>query len=144
MQKPSHYFVVQSPFAQNLLCGFKTFEYRTNPEQFANKRIAVAVARNKFSQDDIDKESSFWELDDEEKKVLNNLCGQTRGGGIIIGEIKTGEASECTTEGMQGLGVPVLSSMLWPRSEWIASPGGLGCRRMPIIQDQNLILQGPQ
>lgn len=134
MIKPTHYIVVRAPYAQNLMLGYKTFEYRTNPAPFANKRIAVAVAKNKISDSEIENESVFWELDESEKAALKKLCARTGGGGIIIGEITTGEISECTTPGMEGVGVPVISAKLWPESEWIRSPGGLGCRKMPDHQ----------
>lgn len=46
---------------------------------------------------------------------------------MIIGEIVTGDVA--TYEGL--LGIPVLEFRLWPESEWIKSPGGLGVRHMP-------------
>ena len=46
---------------------------------------------------------------------------------MIIGEIVTGDVA--TNDGL--LGVPVLEFKLWPESEWIKSPGGLGVRHMP-------------
>ena len=39
--KPSHYFVIRSPYAQLVLAGVKTFEWRTNAKMFANKRLGV-------------------------------------------------------------------------------------------------------
>ena len=55
------------------------------------------------------------------------LFGKTNGCGMIIGEIVTGDVA--TYEGL--LGIPVLEFRLWPESEWIKSPGGLGMRHMP-------------
>ena len=59
--------------------------------------------------------------------MAEKLFGKTNGCGMIIGEIVTGDVA--TYEGL--LGVPVLDFKLWPESEWIESPGGLGVRYMP-------------
>lgn len=58
------------------------------------------------------------------------LFDKTNGCGMIIGEIVTGDA--CEYEG--ALALPVLKFKLWPESEWIESPGGLGVRHMPGVK----------
>ena len=51
--KPSHYFVIRSPYAQLVLTGVKTFEWRINAKMFANKRLAVAVSKSRAYEDDL-------------------------------------------------------------------------------------------
>ena len=46
---------------------------------------------------------------------------------MIIVEIVIGDVA--TYDGL--LGVPVMDFKLWPETEWIESPGGLGVRHMP-------------
>ena len=145
--KPSHYFVIRSPYAQLVLSGIKTFEWRTNANVFANKRLAVAVAKSRAYEDDLQVDIARWEkrwnkflkkvtAEDREAalaKLKTNrakaekLFDKTNGCGMIIGEIVTGDVA--TNDGL--LGVPVLDFKLWPETEWIKSPGGLGVRHMP-------------
>ena len=145
--KPSHYFVIRSPYAQLVLSGIKTFEWRTNANVFANKRLAVAVAKSRAYEDDLQVDIARWEkrwnkflkkvtAEDRETalaKLKRNrakaekLFDKTNGCGMIIGEIVTGDV--CEYEG--ALALPVLKFKLWPESEWIESPGGLGVRHMP-------------
>ena len=145
--KPSHYFVIRSPYAQLVLTGVKTFEWRTNAAMFANKRLAVAVSKSCAHEDDLQDDIVRWEkrwrkflkrvtMEDRETalaKLKRNrtkaekLFDKTNGCGLIIGEIVTGDVA--TYEGL--LGIPVLEFRLWPESEWIESPGGLGVRHMP-------------
>ena len=145
--KPSHYFVIRSPYAQLVLTGVKTFEWRTNAKMFANKRLAVAVSKSCAHEDDLQNDIAKWEklrskflkkanAKDRETaltKLKKNrtkaekLFGKTNGCGMIIGEIVTGDVA--TYEGL--LGVPILKFKLWQESEWIESPGGLGMRHMP-------------
>jgi len=146
---PSHYFVVKSPFAQLLLTGVKAEEYRSMPRQFANKRLAVAVARSRCTDDDFEAEASAWRewwdkpqegetrkahkelMDDidEDIAAARELFHETNGCGLIIGEIETED--EFSFPGCSGVGVK--SWKLWERSEWIPSPGGLGVRKMPSV-----------
>ena len=145
--KPSHYFVIRSPYAQLVLTGVKTFEWRTNAKMFANKRLAVAVSKSRAHEDDLQNDIAKWEklwskflkkatAKDRETalaKLKRNrakaekLFDKTNGCGMIIGEIVTGDVA--IYEGL--LGFPVLEFKLWPESEWIKSPGGLGVRHMP-------------
>lgn len=145
--KPSHYFVIRSPYAQLVLTGVKTFEWRTNAKMFANKRLAVAISKSCAHENDLQNDIARWEkrwnkflkkvtAKDRETalaKLKRNcakaekLFGKTNGCGMIIGEIVTGDVA--TYDGL--LGVPVLEFKLWLESEWIKSPGGLGVRHMP-------------
>ena len=59
--KPSHYFVIRSPYAQLVLTGVKTFEWRTNAKMFANKRLAVAVSKSRTHEDDLQNDIAKWE-----------------------------------------------------------------------------------
>ena len=59
--KPSHYFVIRSPYAQLVLTGVKTFEWRTNAKMFANKRLAVAVSKSYAHEDDLQNDIAKWE-----------------------------------------------------------------------------------
>lgn len=148
--KPSHYFVIRSPYAQLVLTGVKTFEWRTNANVFANKRLAVAVAKSCASEDDLqddiaqwekrwnkflkkatakDREAAFAKLKRNRSKA-EKLFDKSNGCGMIIGEIVTGDA--CEYEG--ALALPVLKFKLWPETEWIESPGGLGVRHMPGVK----------
>lgn len=63
----------------------------------------------------------------KKRAKAENLFDKTNGCGMIIGEIVTGDVA--SYDGLQG--VPVLEFKLWPESEWIKSPGGLGVRHMP-------------
>ena len=124
--KPSHYFVIRSPYAQLVLTGVKTFEWRTNAKMFANKRLAVAVSKSRVHKDDLQNDIAKWEklwskflkkatakdretaLEKLKKKraKAEKLLGKTNGCGMIIGEIVTGDVA--TYEGL--LGIPVLDS----------------------------------
>jgi hypothetical protein len=145
--KPSHYFVIRSPYAQLILTGVKTFEWRTNATMFANKRLAVAVSKSRAHEDDLQDDIARWEKrwnkflkkvtaedhEDALTKLKRNrvkaekLFKKTNGCGMIIGEILTGDVA--TYDGF--LGVSVQKFKLWPESDWIESPGGLGVRHMP-------------
>ena len=59
--KPSHYFVIRSPYVQLVLTGVKTFEWRTNAKMFANKRLAVAVSKSRAHEDDLQNDIAKWE-----------------------------------------------------------------------------------
>lgn len=59
--KPFHYFVIRSPYAQLVLTGVKTFEWRTNAKMFANKRLAVAVSKSRAHEDDLQNDIAKWE-----------------------------------------------------------------------------------
>jgi hypothetical protein len=39
--KPLQYFVIRSPYAQSVLTGVKTFEFRSNAKIFANKQFEI-------------------------------------------------------------------------------------------------------
>ena len=73
-----------------------------------------------------DRETELAKLERNRAKA-EKLFGKTNGCGMIIGEIVMGNIA--TYEGL--LGIPVLEFKLWPESEWIKSPGGLGVRHMP-------------
>lgn len=133
---PTHYFVIRSPYAQLILTGVKTFEFRTNAKTFANKCLAIAVAKSACNEDYLLEEFAYWKkknklLKGEDFKAacekarklldLTNACGK------IIGEIETSEVETLDSED----GIRILSYNLWPKSKWIDSPGGLGVRRMP-------------
>lgn len=144
---PSHYFVVKSPFAQLLLVGVKAEEYRSVPNQFANKRLAVAVARSKCSDEAFEAEAAYWrewwdspqegETEKAHKDLMDGIdkdiaearafFHETNGCGMIIGEIETEEAF--SFPGCSGVGVK--SFRIWDKKDWIVSPGGLGVRKMP-------------
>lgn len=145
--KPSHYFVIRSPYAQLLLAGVKTFEWRTNANVFANKRLAISVSKSFAKEEDLQEDIEDWWK--KFKRTLRDITGakreaafvefrkncakairlfdKTNGCGMIIGEIVTGYATDFAGD----YGVPILKFKLWPESEWIESPGGLGVRHMP-------------
>ena len=147
--KPLQYFVVRSPFAQLLLTGVKLFEFRTNAKTFANKRLAVAVSKSTGSEDQLEADITYWgkkfeksikhkspaeqadaRLDFEKScKKARNLFAKTNANGMIIGEVLTGDAGEFDGD----FGVDILEFKLWPESDWVVSPGGLGLRYMPGV-----------
>ena len=148
--KPLQYFVVRSPFAQLLVSGVKTFEFRTNAKTFANKRLAIAVSKFDGSEEDFDKQIAYWEkqLNKSLKKKsaaeqdfaraeyeqacskARKLFAKTNGNGKIIGEVLTGDMDVFDGE----YGVHILEFKLWQESEWLDSPGGLGIRYMPGVE----------
>lgn len=136
-KKPSHYFVVRSPFAEMILTGAKTFEFRSNAKTFACKRLAVAVAQSKGSEKELEEEAKlfrpYFEGEEEKfEKALEKAKRILRKGtanGMVIGEVETGEVSAIAGE----LGVSILKAKLWPEKEWVKSPGGLGIRYMPGV-----------
>ncbi len=152
MDKPLQYFVVRSPFAQLIVTGVKTFEYRTNAKTFANKRLAVAISQYTATDNDLEAEFGYWQKQfsksikkqsaseqDAAQEAFQKACrkaktlfGKTNGSGMIIGEVETGDAMESNGD----FGVPILSFKLWPETEWIKSPGGLGIRYMPGVEHE--------
>lgn len=148
--KPLQYFVIRSPYAQLLLTGVKTFEFRSNAKIFANKRLAISVSKTPGAEMMLEQEFKYWEKqlnkslkkssDDERETALatfqkacvkaKKLFEKTNGNGMIIGEVETGDASDFDGN----FGVPILSFKLWSESEWIKSPGGLGVRYMPGVK----------
>ena len=147
--KPSHYFVIRSPYAQLVLTGVKKFEWRSNASVFANKHIAISVSKSLAHEEDLQDDIAYWEkrlklsmrrktkkerdatieLFQKNRAKAERLFKKTNGSGMIIGEIVTGEA--CDYDG--DLAVPILKFKLWPEAKWIASPGGLGLRFMPKV-----------
>ena len=145
--KPLQYFVVRSPFVELLLTGVKTFEFRTNAKTFANKRLALAVSKSAGSEKDLESQIVYWEKQlnkvikkkpsseqetarnefDAACKKARKLFGKTNGSGKIIGEVLTGDMDVFDGE----YGVHIIEFKLWPESEWLNSPGGLGLRYMP-------------
>ena len=148
--KPLQYFVVRSPYAQLILTGVKTFEFRTNAKMFANKRLAISVSKTPGADMMLQQELAYWEKQlnksvryksqeekDEALAQFKKACSKaeklfekTNGNAMIIGEVETGDEAEFAGD----FGVPILSFKLWPESEWIASPGGLGVRYMPGVK----------
>lgn len=148
--KPLQYFVVRSPFAQLLVTGVKTFEFRTNAKTFANKRLAIAVSKFDGSEDDFDKQIAYWEKQlnkslkkksaaeqDSSRAEFEQACdkarklfAKTNGSGKIIGEVLTGDMDVFDGE----YGIHILEFKLWQESEWLDSPGGLGIRYMPGVE----------
>lgn len=98
---PSHYVVIRSPFAQQILSGGKDVEYRpeASAKTMQNKTLAIAVS----------------------------LSPRTPESGKIIGQVTFGKM--CGRGPTKKL--PVLSYELWPEEDWVSSPGGLGLRPMP-------------
>lgn len=145
--KPLQYFVVRSPFVELLLTGVKTFEFRTNAKTFANKRLALAVSKSAGSEGDLESQIVYWEKQlnkaikkkpaseqDAARKEFEaasnkarKLFAKTNGSGKIIGEVLTGDMDVFDGE----YGVHIIEFKLWPESEWLNSPGGLGIRYMP-------------
>ena len=148
--KPLQYFVIRSPYAQLILTGVKTFEFRTNAKMFANKRLAISVSKTPGAEMMLQQELAYWEKQlnksmryksqeekDEALAQFKKACSKaeklfekTNGNAMIIGEVETGDEAEFAGD----FGVPILSFKLWPESEWIASPGGLGVRYMPGVK----------
>ena len=148
--KPLRYFVVRSPYVQLVLAGVKTFEWRTNANVFANKRLAVSVSKGAACEEDLHDDIAYWEKrlklslrrkTNEERGAAmaiflkkrakaERLFKKTNGNGMIIGEITTGDV--CNYDGASA--VPILRFKLWPESKWMKSPGGLGVRCMPGVK----------
>ena len=153
--KPLQYFVVRSPFVELLLTGVKTFEFRTNAKTFANKRLALAVSKTAGTETDLESQILYWEkqlnksikkkpASDQEAarnefegacKKARKLFAKTNGSGKIIGEVLTGDMDVFDGE----YGVHIIEFKLWPESEWVNSPGGLGLRYMPGSEHQGQI-----
>ena len=145
--KPLQYFVVRSPFVELLLTGVKTFEFRTNAKTFANKRLALAVSKTAGTETDLESQIIYWEkqlnksikkkpASDQDAarnefegacKKARKLFTKTNGSGKIIGEVLTGDMDVFDGE----YGAHIIEFKLWPESEWLNSPGGLGLRYMP-------------
>ena len=152
--KPLQYFVVRSPFIELLLTGVKTFEFRTNAKTFANKRLALAVSKSAGSESDLESQIAYWEKQlnkaikkkpaseqETARKEFEAACNKARklfaktnGSGKIIGEVLTGDMDVFDGD----YGVHVIEFKLWPESEWLNSPGGLGIRYMPGSEYQAL------
>ena len=148
--KPLQYFVIRSPYAQLILTGVQTFEFRTNAKMFANKRLAISVSKTPGAEMMLQQELAYWEKQlnksmryksqeekDEALAQFKKACSKaeklfekTNGNAMIIGEVETGDEAEFAGD----FGVPILSFKLWPESEWVASPGGLGVRYMPGVK----------
>lgn len=126
-----NYFVIKSPFAQMIILGYKDFEFRSNSYLFKNKRLCVSVSKSKIEKNVFEEQCKIWELTEDEKEKLRFLCEKTSSGGMIIGEINTGDEAFCY-EPEKGNGVKITSFSLWDESKWIKSPGGLGIRRLSI------------
>ena len=144
---PEQYFVIRSPYAQCILAGVKTFEFRSFPKMFSNKRLAIAVAKSFCDDEDLEGQFLYWEkqlkksLKKSSKKESNaalekfwkcckkaeRLLNKTNGCGMIIGEVVTGDVSVFDRKS----GIPILRFKLWPEAKWKKSPGGLGVRYMP-------------
>ena len=150
--KPLQYFVVRSPFAQLIVTGVKTFEFRTNAKTFANKRLAVAISQYTATDNDLESQFGYWQKQltksikkqsaseqDVAQEAFQKACrkaktlfGKTNGSGMIIGEVETGDVAEFDGD----FGVHILGFKLWPEAEWIKSPGGLGIRYMPGVEHE--------
>ena len=150
LEKAQRYFVVRSPFAELIVCGVKKFEFRSNAKTFANKRLAVAVSKALGTEKELRREIGYWKNRLEKKLVAKSpeereaafdefrkacekakeLFSKTNGSGMIVGEVKTGDAGILDGES----GVRILEYGLWPESEWVKSPGGLGVRYMPGVE----------
>ena len=150
--KPLQYFVVRSPFAQLIVTGVKKFEFRTNAKTFANKRLAVAISQYNATDSDLEKEFEYRQKQltksikkqsaseqESAQETFQKACrkakalfGKTNGSGMIIGEVETGDAMEFDGD----FGVHILNFKLWPESEWMKSPGGLGIRYMPGVEHE--------
>lgn len=150
LEKAQRYFVVRSPFAELIVCGVKKFEFRSNAKTFANKRLAVAVSKALGTEKELRREIGYWKNRLEKKLVAKSpeereaafdefrkacekakeLFSKTNGSGMIVGEVKTGDAGILDGES----GVRILECGLWPESEWVKSPGGLGVRYMPGVE----------
>lgn len=150
--KPLQYFVIRSPFAELVVTGVKTFEFRTNAKTFANKRLAIAVAQSMGTETQLKSELAYWEKQlqksikkktDSEKaealeefqkncKKAERLFSKGNTNGMIIGEVLTGDAVEFDGD----FGVHILEYKLWPENEWVKSPGGLGVRYMPGVEHE--------
>lgn len=129
MTKPTHYLVVRSPFAEALVLGIKTFEWRSWAEHLANKTVAIAVAKAKCPAGAALEESLFWKATPVQTVALQKLV-DTPANGFIIGQVTFGEAAEYPAPA-NGYGVYVQSAKLWKRQAWLHSPGGLGLRPLP-------------
>lgn len=97
--QPTHYLVIRSPYAQKILLGLKTVEYRplASARAIQQKTLAIAVSK----------------------------AGGAPECGMIIGVAKFGAMQEHSADVMA---IPVLDYSLWPKEKWIPSPGGLGVR----------------
>ena len=59
--RPLQYFVIRSPYAQLLLTGVKTFEFRSNAKIFANKRLSISVSKTPGAEMMFEQEFKYWE-----------------------------------------------------------------------------------
>jgi hypothetical protein len=101
MAMPTHYLVIKSPYAQQILEGVKKHEYRPagSARAIGNKTLALAVSKNPVTP--------------ESGKIIGQA---TFGNPRIKGEV---------------MAIPVMSYELWPEDKWLDSPGGLGVRPLP-------------
>lgn len=64
-------------------------------------------------------------------KEAKKLFEQTNAAGLIIGEVCTGDVINYGSDSKPVLGTPIIDYQLWNKKDWIASPGGLGVRKVP-------------
>lgn len=126
MQKPSHFLVVRSPFAEALVLGIKSFEWRSWGDKLRGKTVAIAVARSKCPAGAIQDEIDIWEPSKAQIKKLENLA-DGRALGKIIGQVTFGDCLEQDGE----KAVFVEKHLLYRKENWLFSPGGLGLH--PIV-----------
>lgn len=104
-EQPTHYVVIKSPFAQQILAGTKRAEYRPegSAKAIGNKTLAIAVSKVPVTPES----------------------------GMIIGQATFGKPVTRST----CMSIPVKDYELWPREKWIKSPGGLGVRPLPLADE---------
>ena len=125
MHKPSHYLVVRSPYAEALVLGIKSFEWRSWGDTLAGKTVGIAVARALSKLCDFEEQADFWNATKKEKSDLIDLFGQCSG--KIIGQVTFGK-SFFSEWPKHGFGVESTKAILWDKKDWLESPGGLGLR----------------
>jgi len=128
MLKPTHYLVVRSPYAEALVTGVKTAEFRSWAHRLAGKCVAIAVAKAKPDPREWRSQCHTWEATPTEFEALRGLTEHNPPLGRIIGAVQFGDAGECDWPHPGELCALVEHAELWDRAKWLDSPGGLGLR----------------
>lgn len=126
MNKPTHYLVIRSPYAEAILTGVKSIEFRSWSERLEGKTVAVAVAKSRTDPDLVESQIEYWDAGRDKAKLFRALV-KRKPQAKIIGSIEFGKSAEFPEHYLEK-GVEIKSFELWEEKDWVPSAGGLGLR----------------